>query len=156
MSKPKIALPTEACLLKDRQRIVKSSKQALFDRAVRGVLKQGKPSMNTYGSCQYRGPDGLKCAAGHLLSDETVKKVGEGKKFAEESGYPSYDKLCPSEKMGMLGDKALLVRELQIAHDSASILPGDSLFIGSFKQKVIAIAAKHGLNAGVVQDKVSQ
>jgi hypothetical protein len=140
MSKPKIQLPTEACLLKDRQRFVKSSKQALFDRAVRGVLKQGKRCA-IGGNCKYRLEGGLKCAFGHLLSDETVELVG--------NGAGSY---TVTDRMGIGGPsnpKRILVAELQWAHDSCR---SDASFINDFRRKVAEIADRHKLNAKVCGD----
>jgi hypothetical protein len=43
--------------------------QEVFDTIAVGLMKQGKPSKRR-GDCLYRGPDGLKCAAGILLPDE--------------------------------------------------------------------------------------
>jgi hypothetical protein len=37
---------------------------------LRQFRKQGKPSVDGYGNCKYRGPDNAKCAAGCLISDK--------------------------------------------------------------------------------------
>jgi hypothetical protein len=45
--------------------------QQLFYKVVRGLDAQGwERSVNSIGTCVYRGPDGRKCAAGHLIKDE--------------------------------------------------------------------------------------
>lgn len=46
--------------------------------AIRAVVRQGRKSIRG-GSCRYRGPDGLKCAVGHLIKDEYYSEEMEGK-----------------------------------------------------------------------------
>jgi len=36
---------------------------------VEAIGKQGRPSVGDKDRCLYRGPDGLKCAAGHVIPD---------------------------------------------------------------------------------------
>ena len=43
----------------------------LVNRVSEHLLAQNKKSVNFWGSCLYRGPDGLKCAIGALLPDDT-------------------------------------------------------------------------------------
>lgn len=43
--------------------------QQVFDQVARHLLAQGKRSRGSGDSCLYRGPDGLKCAAGCLIDD---------------------------------------------------------------------------------------
>jgi hypothetical protein len=58
---------------------VPQTPQEVFDRALSGIRTQGyKPSYGTLpdaspgamGACLYRGPEGAKCAFGHILPDE--------------------------------------------------------------------------------------
>jgi hypothetical protein len=53
------------------------TRQEIFDKAFLGVIAQGKKSarynaQGQYIGCRYRGPDGLKCAIGMLVDDETA------------------------------------------------------------------------------------
>lgn len=49
-------------------------KQELFDQAMTGMARQGwKRSEDHTGTCLYRGPGGLKCPVGHLLTDAEAK-----------------------------------------------------------------------------------
>ena len=48
------------------------TKQEFFNKSVAGVIKQGALSKNFTGHCLYRGPDGLKCAIGHVINDDEV------------------------------------------------------------------------------------
>lgn len=53
-----------------------SSYQELFDKATTAILQQGCRSVNPAGQCRYRGPNNLKCAIGHLISDEQINIYG--------------------------------------------------------------------------------
>jgi hypothetical protein len=55
------------------------NKQQLFDTVVNHLRKQGKKSIDAGGACMYRGPDGTKCAAGILITDEEYHWDLEGK-----------------------------------------------------------------------------
>jgi hypothetical protein len=56
------------------------TKQEVFDRVVTHLLTQKKRSASYYGSCLYKGPDGLRCAVGCLFPDsyDTSKIEGSG------------------------------------------------------------------------------
>lgn len=146
-----IRLPTEACLLKDRQRIVKSSKQRLFDKAVGGVLRQGGPSVSVHGSCKYRNW-GLKCAAGHLLSDETVGVIGEGGKFYSGCAEPK----VVASRLG-IGDtkKTVMIQKLQNAHDEAARDAKSEDFLKEFRIRAADVALEYGLNTKVLETKAA-
>ncbi len=60
--------------------VVKNPKdnQEVFDYVVNALRLQNERSIRE-GSCVYRGPDGLKCAAGHLIPDEDYKSCFEGR-----------------------------------------------------------------------------
>ncbi len=45
--------------------------QEVFDLAAGGCLRQGKRCVEN-GRCVYRGPSGMKCAAGFVLTNEEV------------------------------------------------------------------------------------
>ena len=49
--------------------------QELFDFVVAAIVKQGRPSVGDNDRCLYRGPDGLKCAAGHVIPDSIYSPV---------------------------------------------------------------------------------
>lgn len=108
--------------------------QEAFDTAYLGVLRQGRPSRSSPGSsgpkCLYRGPDGLKCAMGFLIDDETARK-NEGRgayRIAHVLGWST--RLCD------------LADCLQTAHDKASV--GGS-FLPLFKDRAVLVAEQFGL-----------
>jgi hypothetical protein len=55
------------------------TRQELFDKVAAALIAQGKPSLDPGGMCQYRGLEGLACAAGHLIPDEEYQPAMEGK-----------------------------------------------------------------------------
>lgn len=69
-------------------------KQALFDRAVKGLASQGfAPSyLPDNGTCAYRGEDGKRCAVGHLIPDAVYKP--------EMEGHNALDLLAPGSSWG--------------------------------------------------------
>lgn len=50
------------------------TRQEIFDTAYIGVLKQGRQSLMPSGACAYRGSNGLKCALGFMIDDDTAEK----------------------------------------------------------------------------------
>ena len=95
------------------------SMQELFDYITRGLLKQGRPSaIGKEGSfaCLYRGPNGLKCAAGLVLPDEFYRPDMEG---AGISSIRYFENLTM--------EKHDLLQDLQGAHDNTARVALDSL-----------------------------
>lgn len=54
------------------------NKQEIFDTVYKALLEQGESSVNN-GVCAYRGPNGTKCAVGHLIPDDLYEPEFEGK-----------------------------------------------------------------------------
>ncbi len=59
----------------------KATAQEVFDQIAEHLLKQGRKSQShsAYPSCKYRGPEGLRCAAGCLIGDDEYDATFEGK-----------------------------------------------------------------------------
>lgn len=115
--------------------------QALFDKAVIGVIKQGRPSMTCEGSCRYRNPDGLCCAVGFLIDDEHCRE-GLEKNPANNSevinAVLASNPEITSEQLNVD-----MLRELQNAHDQSSMEEDD--FVELFHSDAIKVARKYGL-----------
>lgn len=113
--------------------------QEAFDKAVSGVIKQGSKSFTSKG-CKYRGPNGLKCAVGHLIPDYMYEKGMEmGIRYLYRD-YPIIQRLFEDVNINML------IR-LQIAHDNAD----EFNFVEEFKQKVLVFAEDYNLNTDVLK-----
>lgn len=80
--------------------------QEVYSQVRKHLLTQGIQSMIEFHGCQYRGPDGLKCAAGCLVSDEEYQPEMEGKVWE----YVVHQKIAPIAHME-------LISELQTIHD---------------------------------------
>lgn len=95
----------------------KLNNQTAFNQVVRGLMKQGEPSFDAKGAhCFYRGTDGKKCAAGHLVPDELYKESMEKitiDNILDPTGS-HYDKELAQYLSGV--DIGLLT-ELQVIHD---------------------------------------
>ena len=90
-----------------------------FEYVLNKILEQGEPSLNKDGKCLYRGPNGLKCAAGHLISDEEYNPSMEGRGARHTlSSHPHME----------------LISQMQIAHDIASANPSN--FVREFKSRM--------------------
>lgn len=58
--------------------LMEMSLQEIYDTAKAGLEKQGwERSINKKGGCLYRGPNGTKCAFGHLIPDDVYTKALE-------------------------------------------------------------------------------
>ena len=80
--------------------------QEVYSQVRNHMLTQGIQSMIEFHGCQYRGPDGLKCAAGCLVSDKEYLPTMEGKVWA----YLVDRKMVP-------GAHRELISALQAIHD---------------------------------------
>jgi hypothetical protein len=116
------------------------NKQEAFDKAVKGIILQGGPSREGTG-CLYRGPDGKKCAIGHLIPDELYDPDMEGRgmsihaftKFAAILGWNESD--------------IKFLSGLQETHDNASMSRD---FINDFIEYAAMFAAGHNLKTSVL------
>ena len=126
------------------------TKQETFDFVATKLIEQGVPSMQP-GSCLYRGPNGTKCAAGHLIPDEFY--------LESDFEYNTADQGLVRRVLADLGYDVPFVRDLQRAHDQAAAgkaFPGDPWVRvdGTYKdlllQNLAAVAANHELDARVL------
>lgn len=98
--------------------------QEAFDIVKRHLLTQKKISVNHEGVCQYRGPDGLKCAIGALIPDEIYNPTMENHTIKELLSRAWRNKHLDSsrallEVLGKVDENLLKV--LQFHHDIAPL-----------------------------------
>lgn len=95
----------------------KAAKQKAFDTAVRGLAGQGwQKSFGGAGQatrCKYRGPNGLKCAVGHLLEDSELPKGADKADFA---GLPEHPVNIAAKKFEV---EPAFINRMRIQHDTA-------------------------------------
>lgn len=107
--------------------------QDVFDTAALGMLTQGAKSITSDGrQCVYRGPNGLKCGVGHVLTDEEATTAD-----ADELDSGIYE-VCPPR----LQPRVHLLSDIQACHDSYPVKDWPS--------QLRHIAIKHQLSHGVV------
>jgi hypothetical protein len=85
------------------------TKQQIFDKVAKHLLKQGKRSKNEEGDCRYRSPDGTRCAVGCLIPTNLYHGKLEG---VSAEALPN----ALLRQMGVHLNKLLLSR-LQSVHD---------------------------------------
>lgn len=119
--------------------VIEGTPQELFDRAVIAVDRQGKPSRGADGRCLYRGPGGLKCAAGHLIDDDDAAMCFDAKPAAHSGVYD----LARHGRLAFESEGARrTVSNLQVSHDFAA---SDADFRRGFRKRAIRVAAQFGL-----------
>lgn len=109
--------------------------QEAFDLVAEKLSAQGRPSVKKHSigtECRYRGPDGLRCAAGWLIPDEKYNTNMEGK--------PADDSMFS----GIIYCSHSLARDLQTAHDAGSEKPAAEWLV-HWRTEMRKIAARHSL-----------
>lgn len=114
---------------------MKNNLQEIFNRAVGGVVAQGKPSVNNYGLCHYRTEDGLKCAVGQLIPDDEYDPEFDIR--ATTTNYRVVSHIADK-----LGASPEFLLDLQDAHDASH---RDHNFVESFIDAANRVARKYDL-----------
>lgn len=92
-----------------------TTSQAIFDHVTQHLFKQGIAAIDPQiGNCAYRTSDGLTCAVGCLLDDETYEKRFEG--YSLGSMFDEYE---PQTLPALFREHYSLLSALQGLHDNA-------------------------------------
>lgn len=123
------------------------SAQQIFDRVATHLLTQGRrslrfrPGSSLPEGCAYRGTEGLRCAIGCLISDESYDPRMEGRSVhylvednAGRATFPDLEPLWPHYE---------LLRRLQKVHDESE----PPFWLGQLR----AIASEFGLSPSAVR-----
>lgn len=122
------------------------SKQEIFDKAYRGVVKQGIQAKDGL-SCAYITDDDTMCAAGHVMSGEIDSEsrlwncVGDVKTLRNDADF--FEEKLPWEP-----NHDNFVYKIQQAHDYAlngQLDKSNETFVRCFKKKMYDIAIRNGL-----------
>lgn len=118
--------------------------QEVFDKVGVHLLQQGKRCVNGHrGDCLYRGPKGMSCAAGVLISDD---EYHEG---LEHRGW--LDLITAGEATTA---HVQLIMALQTIHDNEH--RNVSRWIDGVYQKLVLLAALHDLTAHKVAEAYAE
>jgi hypothetical protein len=107
--------------------------QEIFDTVSEHLLKQGRRSIK-YGECMYRGPRGMKCAAGAIIPDDLYLETFE-------SRAPTSSNII-DRMPAWWAENIDLICQLQRLHDFF-----DPYF---WREELIMIAATHNLSAAKI------
>lgn len=122
-------------------RVRAMDKQELFDQAVDNLhhlMRQGSRSVSGEG-CDYRNPEGLKCAVGGIMTDEEYDPGMEGWSYATMADLTQF--MGPEDTP----NDRLLIR-LQTMHDS------HDLPMRAWPDELEEIAATHGVTYTIPDD----
>lgn len=105
------------------------TRQEIFNTVRDHLLKQQARCINEDNNCQYRGPNGMRCAIGCLIPDEHYKPELEGWGIAplvEPRNILPEGKLLLEALTATLGgepdkDTLLLLYKLQLIHDTENL-----------------------------------
>lgn len=106
--------------------------QEIFDIVAAHLLQQKARCVDRNGNCMYRGPKGLKCAAGCLIPDEEYTERFENRAVS-----------APDTQVGIwfrnryTENQIMLITDLQRLHDNFSG--------GSWEDSLQILAIKHNL-----------
>lgn len=112
--------------------------QEVFNKVYLAIIAQGEPSSDGK-NCLYRGPNGLKCAAGHLVPDDKY-----------DPDWETFDVPYIVRKGKLdFGVPTAFVQSLQNAHDNAECDGGKHFkgadFISRFTSRMKGIAKMYNL-----------
>ena len=108
--------------------LAKASAQEVFDQVAAHLLKQNAKSVSqpALGQCLYRGPNGVKCAAGCLIGDD---------EFNDDLNNYAWTYLVKTGTAPAC--HSTLIQDLQNVHDKHPV--------SRWPQKLQEVAHKHGL-----------
>jgi len=116
------------------------NRQEVFDKIYLHLIEQGRKSVNSDGRCQYRSPDGDKCAIGCLIPDELYTPELEGNGVSMPIIEDVLNKIYPD----MTDEDLLFLLDLQDLHD-IEIIQYNS-FIEHVHNEMEIIADAYDLN----------
>ena len=124
--------------------------QTIFNLSISGLIKQGKQAINSEGRCQYRAPDGSKCAVGLLIQDEHYLADSESLEVTDKSYTQSSDPvylMCKASGIDLESRPIRdLLMDLQIMHDDYFMsMHNRESFVEYIERKSFYIAEKHAL-----------
>ena len=118
--------------------------QEIFDKAVGGVIAQGKLAIDPNRGCAYRTEDGAACVVGQLIDAETAKEWDEFNDPDPTIMSIAHSHLGIPEEME---PHLKLLAELQSAHDGAYRVNhrNDAKEIQDFIEAARQVALRNGL-----------
>lgn len=129
------------------------NRQEAFNITAQALLKQGSPGFEPNSesgeACVYIASNGARCAIGHLLSEEDVRRF---ERFNEVPLFDLEYEMLPK----MLQDDFKFFLSLQKAHDQSAAMSfiddlRDADWIKLFKYQMQFVARRYNLNPEVLE-----
>lgn len=121
--------------------------QEIFDTVAKHLIQQGCRATVSAGSrpdsdglCQYRGPNGTKCAVGALIPDDVYDAKMEGDTVT--GLLVSFGSVLPS----WMGPNLGLLRDLQMVHDHPETWEEPT----TLRKELFKVSRDHGLSPAVL------
>lgn len=137
------------------------TKQEIFDTVARHLATQGRQAVREVtpednglpiSTCQYRTPDGLKCAVGAIMPDSIYTPDMEGNSvqtlvmLAQDSADPE------NPFWDVLESSGDLLKDLQLIHDSSFNWKTED----GIMKALLIVASEHELNASMIPELFSK
>lgn len=123
--------------------------QRLFNKVVRHLFTQGKPSRNKQGICVYRGPRHTMCAVGCVITDREYKR---------DMDYEGGSVTCLVDQ-GLLPKRFLphvpLLEALQNVHDGQQLNEKKRFVKADLAFALRRVAHEFDLSAHVVREFIN-
>ena len=122
--------------------------QEAFDKVVRHLVAQGRPALDLLNkNCAYLSEDGLKCAAGCLIPDDSISL-----NLNFYGNWPTLRAAYPHLKLELIADYTL-VSIMQLAHDYNSLTPA---WRKSWVQEMLKCARDYAIDPAVLNELATQ
>lgn len=97
-----------------------NNNKEIYELVMSKMCEQNAQSVNDSGTCMYRGPNGLKCAVGHLIDDEAYSEKLECKTIDSIYVQEAVTQSC--SRLGFVVDYSTfkLLSHMQQVHDGYS------------------------------------
>jgi len=124
-------------------------RQEAFEKATKGILRQGAPAVSAGGlGCSYRTKEGLKCAIGQLLPENTPQEVWDA-----QCSVPTFFAQYP-DVARQFGDMIFYI-DLQGVHDGVFQFykHDEEKWLHAFIAESIRFAAVYDLDINFLKEK---
>ena len=119
-----------------------ATKQEIFDYIVKALFAQGEPSVSSYDFgliCVYRSASGLKCAVGHIITDDQYSPE------MDNGDGISASRLCKIVSIPLIDRNPDFMDDIQAVHDNWE-KGNDIEFVDRLRQ----FADRHSLRHDVI------
>lgn len=143
----------EKAKAKAKAKIKTLTKQQIFNKTAKHLIKQGRQAINESRSCLYRAPRDLKCAIGCLIPDRLYDPLMEGNSvniiLDKIQDYVELRKLLGASVNGRIE----FLHNLQVVHDDSDNWKGKTKpeRDKSIRKALLSFAADNNLKTTAIK-----